>query len=125
MVVSNTGVTSALLSDDQVDLIFHALADATRRDIVRQSIDGELSVSGLARLYPISTTAIQKHVAVLEQAQLVRRTRRGREQLVTSRSDTVALAKQLLDEIEQLWRVRIDQIDQLLDNPSGEPACQS
>ncbi len=99
------------MNDAQIDLIFHALADATRRDIVRQSINGDLSVSGLARLYPISNTAIQKHVAVLEKAHLVQRSRRGREQLVKSRSETVAAAKQLLDEIEQLWRIRIDQID--------------
>ena len=42
---------------------------------------GTLSVSGLARLYPMSTTAVQKHVAVLGEAGLVQRTRRGREQL--------------------------------------------
>ncbi|MGH3464142.1 MAG: ArsR/SmtB family transcription factor, partial [Kribbellaceae bacterium] len=65
-----------------MDDLFHALADATRRDIVRRSVQGELSVSRLAELYPMSFAAVQKHVAVLERAGLVTKERRGREQLV-------------------------------------------
>lgn len=82
---------------------------------------GTLSVSALARRYPISTTAIQKHVAVLEQADLVTRTRHGREQLVQTRIETIATAKQLLDEIEHLWRDRIERIGDILadDAPGG------
>lgn len=118
-------VVSRELSDEEVDRIFHALADSTRRDIVRRSIDGELSVSALARLYPISTTAIQKHVATLERAGLVERTKHGREQLVKSRRERIAAAGRLLDQMEALWRGRIDRIDRLLDNPTGEPPCPS
>ena len=51
-----------------MDRLFHALADATRRDIVRRVLDGEQSISDLARRYPMSMTAVQKHVAVLEGA---------------------------------------------------------
>lgn len=110
------------LSDEQVDRIFHALADATRRDIIRETINGEHSVSALARRYPISTTAVQKHVATLERAELVRRTKRGREQIVTSRADTVTKARLLLDELEQLWRGRVDRMEALIanDHPNHE-----
>ena len=95
------------------------LADSTRRDIVRRSTGGDLSVSALARAYPISTTAVQKHVAVLERAGLVERTRRGREQLVQSRIETITRARELLDELEALWRDRLDQIDELVDSNEG------
>ena len=55
----------------EVDRIFHTLADATRRDIVRTVLIHEQSVSTLARRYPMSFAAVQKHVAVLEDAGLV------------------------------------------------------
>jgi len=80
-------------------------------------MNGTLSVSGLARLYPMSTTAVQKHVAVLEEAGLVRRTRRGREQLVQSEINTIADAQRLLAAFERLWRDRLDRIDDLLAVP--------
>lgn len=114
-------VDTSAVHDDKADLIFRALADSTRRDILRRSIGGTLSVSALARAYPISTTAVQKHVAVLERADLVTRTRRGREQLVRSRRETLAAARDLLEGIEGLWRDRIDRIGGLVaDLDSGD-----
>jgi DNA-binding transcriptional ArsR family regulator len=94
--------------------VFHALADATRRDIVRRAVDGELSVSALARCYPVSLPAVQKHVAVLEAAGLVTKQRRGREQLVRSNLETIRQAARLLDHFEAVWRGRIDRIGELL-----------
>ena len=70
---------------DQDDLLFGALADSTRRDIFRRAREGRLSVSALAREYPISVTAVQKHVAVLERAELVSKERVGRETIVRAR----------------------------------------
>jgi DNA-binding transcriptional ArsR family regulator len=102
-----------------VDLIFRALADRTRRDVIRRAMSGALSVSGLARLYPMSTTAVQKHVAVLEEAGLVRLTRRGRRLLVQTEIDTVAEAQALLSEFERLWRDRLDRIGDLLAQPEN------
>ena len=100
--------------------MFHALADATRRDIVQQALLGEHSVSALARRYPMSVTAVQKHVAVLEAAELVTKERRGREQIVRSNVDTIRRASQLLDQFEDLWRARIDQIGDLLAEDTQE-----
>lgn len=96
--------------------MFHALADATRRDILRRSADGELSVSRLAETYPMSFAAVQKHVAVLERAGLVSKERRGREQLVRTRPDAIGLARQALDQLEEAWRGRVDRMSQLLAN---------
>jgi DNA-binding transcriptional ArsR family regulator len=102
------------LSDAEVDRIFHALADATRRDILTLAIVGTHSVSALAARYPMSFAAVQKHVAVLEGAGLVTKERRGREQLVRTHVDTVQRARALLDQLEELWRARVDRIDDLL-----------
>ena len=82
-------------------------------------MSGALSVSGLARLYPISTTAVQKHVAVLQEAGLVQLTRRGRRLLVQTEIDTVAEAQVLLAEFERLWRDRLDRIGDLLAQPEN------
>jgi DNA-binding transcriptional ArsR family regulator len=109
-------VVSTELSDAEVDRLFHALADATRRDILRRSIDGELSVSRLAADYPMSFAAVQKHVAVLEQVGLVSKVRRGRELLVRSEPETLRRAREALDELEQAWRGRIERMGALLDD---------
>jgi DNA-binding transcriptional ArsR family regulator len=102
------------LAPDDVDRIFHALADATRRDILAQAVEGRSSVSALARRYPMSFAAVQKHVAVLEGAGLVTKERRGREQLVRTDVDTVQRARELLAAMEDLWRARVARIDDLL-----------
>jgi DNA-binding transcriptional ArsR family regulator len=107
------------LSDAAVDRLFHALADATRRDIVRRVLDGEHSISDLARHYPMSMTAVQKHVAVLESAGLVTKQRHGREQRVLGRVEALQEAHRLLDGYEQLWRDRFDRIGDLLAGPNG------
>lgn len=105
--------------EERADRIFRALAHRTRRDIIRRAMDGTLSVSGLARLYPMSTTAVQKHVAVLQEAELVHLSRRGREQFVQTEIDAVAKAQGLLAEFERLWRGRVDRIGDVLAEPVG------
>jgi len=109
----NQMVVSAI-PDDEVDDLFHALADATRRDIVRRSVRGELSVSRLADAYPMSFAAVQKHVAVLERAGLITKVRRGREQLVRTDPDAVRRARQALDQLEKAWRGRVNRMGDLL-----------
>jgi DNA-binding transcriptional ArsR family regulator len=106
------------LPDDVVDDLFHALADATRRDILRRSVEGELSVSRLAEAYPVSFAAVQKHVAVLERAGLVTKQRRGREQLVRTDTDAIGNARRALDQLEAEWRGRVERMSALLaDDP--------
>jgi DNA-binding transcriptional ArsR family regulator len=107
-------------TDRTVDDLFHALADATRRDILRRSVRGELSVSRLAEAYPMSFAAVQKHVAVLERAGLVSKERRGREQLVRTDPEALRLARQPLDQLEAAWRGRVDRMTDLLANDPDE-----
>jgi DNA-binding transcriptional ArsR family regulator len=107
------------IPDAAVDRIFQALADSTRRDIVRRVLQREQSVSELAERYAMSFAAVQKHVAVLERASLVTKQRRGREQLVSGNPDPLRRAAELLDQFEDLWRHRVNRIDGIL---AGQPA---
>lgn len=105
------------LSDEAVNRIFRALADATRRDIVRRTLGAEASISELARDYDMSFAAVQKHVGVLEAADLVARVPRGRERIIRGNPETIRRAQQLLRHFEQIWRGRIDRLDALLAEP--------
>ena len=102
------------LAEADVDRIFHALADATRRDILTRVIREDQSVSTLAQRYAMSFAAVQKHVAVLERAALVAKTRRGREQVVRGEVATLAKAGRLLAAYEEIWRHRASGIEQIL-----------
>ena len=112
------------LSGDGVDHLFHALADATRRDILVRSRGGELSVSRLAEVYPMSFAAVQKHVAVLERAGLVTKERRGREQLVRTDPAAVRRAREALDRLEAAWRGRVDRMSGMLADPIDTDATR-
>lgn len=117
-------VHSVPLSDRDVDALFHALADATRRDIVGRVIEREQSVSSLAGSYAMSFAAVQKHVAVLERASLVSKTRQGREQIVRAEPAAIRRARALLEHYENLWRHRAVAIDAILSEGStqeGDP----
>ena len=74
----------------------------------------EQSVSALAERYPMSFAAVQKHVAVLERAELIHKRRHGREQLVRGDIETLRTVNRLLDQYEAIWRSRIDQMDEIL-----------
>ena len=107
---------------EQVDALFHALADPTRRDILSVVLRDAQSVSDLARRYPISFAAVHKHVGTLERAGLVTKTRHGREQRVRGDVATLRSAHGLLDDLEALWRGRMDRIGQVLADPiEGAP----
>ncbi|GAA4963498.1 metalloregulator ArsR/SmtB family transcription factor [Streptomyces caelestis] len=120
MVADESGRTDG--TDETVDRLFHALADATRRDILRRCVRGELSVSRLAAAYPMSFAAVQKHVTVLERAGLVTKERHGRERLVRTDPDAVGRARQALDELESAWRARVERMSGLLVEDTGCPA---
>jgi DNA-binding transcriptional ArsR family regulator len=98
----------------QPDLIFAALSDATRRDIVLRALSGHEGVAELAGHYPMSFAAVQKHVAVLERAGLVSKRRVGRRKVVETEIGALRLARGLLDQYEALWRGRIDRMTDLI-----------
>lgn len=107
-------VVDVELTNAEVDRIFRALADTTRRDILRRTMAGEASVSQLAAAYDMSFAAVQKHVAVLEGAGLVTKQPQGRERIIRGNPETVRKAQSLLDRYEQLWRARIERLDAIL-----------
>ncbi|CAJ1511139.1 ArsR/SmtB family transcription factor [[Mycobacterium] burgundiense] len=100
--------------EDSADAFFHALADRTRRDILRRVLAGEHSVTALAANYDMSFAAVQKHVAVLEKAGLISKRRQGREQLASGDVEAVRSVASMLTELEDVWRGRIARIDDLL-----------
>ena len=106
--------------EEATDLLFRALADPIRRDILSRAHEGRLSVSALAREHPISVTAMQKHVTVLERAELVSKHRVGRESIVQTKTDALARARAALDRLEADWRERIERMDQILETDKGE-----
>ena len=96
------------------DRLYGALADATRRDIVRRAIGGEEGVAELAEHYAMSFAAVQKHIAILERAGLVSKERTGRRKLVRTNLEGLRVARRLLDEYEELWRGRVARMTELV-----------
>src|SRR3954470_6686690 len=101
------------------DRMFGALADATRRDIVRRAIDGDEGIAELAGHYPMSFAAVQKHVAVLERAGLITKQRIGRRKVVRTNLEALLVARRLRHQYEELWRARIDRMHELLAETAG------
>lgn len=106
-------------SDADIDRVFHALADATRRDIVRRTLVTEQSVTQLAAAYAMSFAAVSKHIAVLAEARLITKRAEGRVRLVRADPAALARAQELLRSYEDLWRGRIDRLDALLAQPDA------
>jgi DNA-binding transcriptional ArsR family regulator len=101
-------------SDEALNQLFRALADGTRRDILERSLTETPSVSALAARYDMSVAAVQKHVAVLERAGLIRKRTNGREQLVSTNRARLQRAGEILDYFESIWRQRMAQLDDVL-----------
>src|SRR5947207_14768519 len=115
-------VVSVQIAPPDFDPVFAALADHTRRDIVRRAISAEEGVLELASHYPMSFAAVQKHVAVLERAGLITKQRIGRRKVVRTNPEALLVARGLLDQYEELWRTRIDRINALSAEPAGVAA---
>ena len=107
-------VVSMQILPPDFDRMFGALADATRRDIVRRAFDGGEGIAELANHYPLSFAAVQKHVAILERAGLVSKERIGRRKVVRTNLEGLRAARRLLDQYEELWRGRIDRMAALV-----------
>jgi DNA-binding transcriptional ArsR family regulator len=102
------------------DRMFGALADATRRDIVRRAIDAEEGVAELAGHYAMSFAAVQKHIAILERAGLVTKKRIGRRKVVRTNLEGLRVARRLLDQYEELWRGRIGRMTAMVEHEQRE-----
>ena len=112
-------VVSVQTAPPDFDPLFAALADHTRRDIVRRAISAEEGVLELAGHYPMSFAAVQKHVAVLERAGLITKRRVGRRRVVRTNVEALLVARRLLDQYEELWRARIDRMNELIAETAG------
>src|SRR2546428_10355160 len=105
-------VVSVQIAPPDFDPVFAALADHTRRDIVRRAINAEEGVLELASHYPMSFAAVQKHVAVLERAGLITKQRIGRRRVVRTNLEALLVARRLLDQYEEPWRAPVERLDQ-------------
>lgn len=104
-------------AEAELSRVFRALADATRRDILRRTLPGAVSVSGLAADYDMSFAAVQKHVVVLAEAGLVAKVAAGRERLVRADPVQLARARAGLDALEVIWRHRLGGLGEVLSEP--------
>lgn len=98
----------------QIDLLFAALSDSTRRSILERVAKIEMSIGEIAEHYNMSFAAIAKHISVLEKAQLIRKQRRGKEQMVIIVPDTLAIARQHIERYAAMWSDRFDSLDAIL-----------
>jgi DNA-binding transcriptional ArsR family regulator len=106
------------LAPPDFDRMFGALADPTRRDIVRRAITAEEGIVELSSHYAMSFAAVQKHVAILERAGLITKQRVGRRKVVRTNPAALLATRRLLDQYEELWRGRIDRMTALVsENP--------
>ena len=117
----NRMVVLMWIAPPHYDRMFGALADGTRRDIVRRAIDGEEGVAEVAGHSPMSFAAVQKHVAILERAGLVTKQRIGRRKVVRTNVEGLRVARRLLDQYEELWRGRIDRMSDLIAETEESP----
>jgi DNA-binding transcriptional ArsR family regulator len=107
----------------QLDSIFHALGDATRRQMLRDLSGGERTVGQLAEPFAISLAAASKHIKALESAGLIRREVRGRTHYCRLDPGPLSNAHRWLSFYEQFWTSRLDRLEQLLrDEDANQPA---
>ena len=102
------------LQTPQLNSIFHALGDATRRDMLRELADGERTVSQLAEPFAMSLAAASKHIKALESAGLIRREVRGRTHVCRLDPAPLASAHQWLGFYQRFWSSRLDELERLL-----------
>ena len=109
------------LQAPQLDAVFHALGDATRRHLLRSVADGERTVGPLAGPFQISLAAASKHIKALESAGLIRREVRGRTHLCRLDATRLADAQAWLQFYQGFWTTRLDSLEQLLRSEADHP----
>lgn len=101
-------------SNAQLDLLFTALSDSTRRSILARVAKFEMSIGEIAEYYDLTFAAISKHIKVLERANLITKRRRGKEQVVIIVPDTVDVAREHIERYAAMWGSRFDKLEQIL-----------
>ncbi len=109
------------VDDRKLNAVFSALADPTRRAIVRRLAIGEASVGELAKPFTMSFQAVSKHVQVLEHAGLIERSRRAQQRPCRLRPDALGDASGWLGDYRQLWETAFDRLDEHLTKQKGSP----
>jgi len=98
----------------QLDAVFHAVADPTRRAILAKLTHADARVTDLAKDFPMSLNAVSKHLRVLEGATLVRRTVVGREHVLTLNAEAMAEAAGWMEHYRRFWEERLTALDALM-----------
>ena len=101
-------------SEIQLDLIFAALADSTRRSILARITEFEMSIGEIASHYNLTFAAISKHIQVLERAKLVSKRRRGKEQVVIVVPATMQIGQEYIERYALMWDDRFNNLEKLL-----------
>jgi DNA-binding transcriptional ArsR family regulator len=109
-----------MLKQSDLDGVFHALADPTRRSMVERLIQGSLSVSELAAPYAMSLSAITQHLTLLEESGLVKSRKEGRVRTVELNPQRLAAAERWFASHRERWQRRLDRLGQLLDEEDDE-----
>lgn len=112
------------MDDEQLNLIFAALADPTRRAILDRLAGGELTVGELAEPFEMSLPAVSKHLKVLERAGLITRSRNAQWRICRLEPAPLKEAADWIDDYRQLWEERFDRLDELLRDLQGKEIAQ-
>jgi len=99
----------------RLDSVFHALADPTRRQILRGLASSEKTVGEIARPYKMSLAAVSKHLKVLESAELIARERRGSFQIVKLKPKSLKPAEEWIAFYSRYWNQQFDKLEQYLE----------
>lgn len=105
----------------ELDGVLVALADPTRRAVIRRLGNGPASVGELARAFPITLPSFMKHVRTLETNGLIRTAKAGRVRTCTLNRERLALVEDWLAEERRLWDARTDRLEQLVTSPEEAP----
>ena len=108
------------LSPGQLDILFQALGDPTRRAILQRLARGPATVTELAAPFAMSLAAVGQHVQILERSGLVRTEKFGRVRTCQIDPEGLSLARQWIDERKRLWEQRFDRLANFLDEDEPE-----
>jgi DNA-binding transcriptional ArsR family regulator len=104
-----------------LDQVITAIADPTRREIITRLVDGPARISDVAARFPMSLPGVCKHVRILEQAGLLRRTRHGRENTLELSAEPLRDVAQWVSYFERFWTARLDRLQQFFEDKKEKP----